>query len=70
MAKKKTKTESVPVKKTVRTHRQTLTFNDMEMEAITNFCCRYKITKKTKFFREAIISTILQKIEEDHPTLF
>jgi hypothetical protein len=58
------------LKKTKRTHRQTIIFNDMEMSVIINFCCKYKITKRTKFFREAIISTILQKIEEDHPTLF
>ncbi|MDR2651381.1 MAG: hypothetical protein LBC68_03575 [Prevotellaceae bacterium] len=70
MANKKKKIEHAVLKKPTRTHRQTLMFNDKEMSVITNFCCKYKITKRTKFFREAIISTILQKMEEDHPTLF
>jgi hypothetical protein len=70
MVKKKKKAEQIVSKKPKRTHRQTIAFNDTEMGVIVNFCCRYKITKKTKFFREAIISTILQKMEEDHPTLF
>ena len=70
MAKKKKKIEPVTVKKPKRTHRQTITFNDTEISFISNFCTKYKITKKTKFLREAIISTILQKMEEDHPKLF
>ncbi|MDR1983443.1 MAG: hypothetical protein LBQ28_01260 [Prevotellaceae bacterium] len=69
-ANKKNKIEQKVLKKPKRTHRQTIMFNDTEMEVITNFCRKYKITKKTKFFREVIISTILQKIEENHPTLF
>ena len=70
MAKKKKKIEPTIVKKPKRTHRQTIVFNDTENDFISNFCCKYRITKKTKFFREAIISTILQKMEEDHPKLF
>jgi hypothetical protein len=70
MAKKKKKTELVTAKKNKRTHRQTITFNDTEFNVVANFCSKYKITKKTKFFREAIITTILQKMEEDYPKLF
>ena len=70
MASKKKKIEPAIVKKPKRTHRQTITFNDKEIGVISNFCSKYKITKKTKFFRETIISTILQKMEEDHPKLF
>lgn len=68
MAKGRKKIETI--KKPKRTHRQTITFNDVEMGVISNFCSKYKIKKKTKFLREAIISTILQKMEEDHPKLF
>ncbi|MDR0667448.1 MAG: hypothetical protein LBF90_02375 [Prevotellaceae bacterium] len=53
-----------------RTHRQALLFNDAEMAAIAGFCKKYKITNRSKFFRETIISAILRKNEEDHPTLF
>jgi hypothetical protein len=57
-------------KGSTRTHRKALLFNDAEMDAIVNFCKKYKIVHQTKFFREAIISAILRKTEEDHPTLF
>ncbi len=53
-----------------REHKKTLLFNDAEMVAIQSFCKKYKITNQAKFFREAIITTILQKTEEDHPKLF
>jgi len=74
MAKKTVKrTKKIkPVKKisSPRTHRKALLFNDAEMDAVNRFCEKYKITNQTKFFREAIITTILHKTEEDHPTLF
>jgi hypothetical protein len=53
-----------------RTYKKSLLFNEPEMEAINTFCRRYKISNKSKFFRETIITTILKKIEQDHPTLF
>lgn len=53
-----------------RVHRKVVTFNDNEIEAISGFCKKYKIQNEAKFFREAIIATILRKTEEDHPTLF
>jgi hypothetical protein len=40
------------------------------MEAIEFYCKKYKVKSKTKFFREAIISAVLRKFEEDHPKLF
>jgi metal-responsive CopG/Arc/MetJ family transcriptional regulator len=53
-----------------RLHRQTISFNDREYKVIGQFISKYRIKNKSKFFREAIIATILQKAEEDHPTLF
>ncbi|SDC62002.1 hypothetical protein [Williamwhitmania taraxaci] len=53
-----------------RVYKKSLLFNEPEMDAINNFCRRYKIANKSKFFRETIITTILKKIEKDHPTLF
>lgn len=55
---------------TVRKHRKTLMFNDSELAVIQHFFKKYKIQNESKFFREAIIATILKKTEEDHPTLF
>ncbi len=70
MAEKKAKATAQRIAKRARRHRKVITFNDSEMEALTAFCKKYKITNQTKFLREAIISTILRKTEEDHPTLF
>jgi hypothetical protein len=53
-----------------RVHKHTLSFNDKEYRVIGQFIAHYKIKNKSKFFREAIIATILQKSEEDHPRLF
>jgi hypothetical protein len=55
---------------TRRQHRKALAFNDAENEVIKHFCTKYKISNQSKFFRESIISTILRKLEEDHPKLF
>jgi hypothetical protein len=56
--------------KTGRLYKHTLSFNDKEYKVIGQFISKYKIKNKSKFFREAIIATILQKSEEDHPRLF
>lgn len=53
-----------------RIHRKTIVFNSDEQKLIDNFCRRYSIKNRTKLFREAIITVILQKLEQDHPTLF
>ena len=57
-------------KKIRRIHRKTITFNDIEMKAINQYIEKYRVKNQSKFFREAIIATILQKAEEDHPKLF
>jgi len=54
----------------LRRHRKTILFNDKELEALELYCKKYKVISKTKFCREAIISTILKQFEEDHPRLF
>jgi hypothetical protein len=53
-----------------RLHKHTLSFNEKEFRVIGQFVSKYKIKNKSKFFREAIITAILQKAEEDHPRLF
>jgi len=53
-----------------RQHKRTIAFNDKELKVVEQFVEKYKIKNKSKFFRESIITTILQKIEENHPTLF
>jgi hypothetical protein len=53
-----------------RVHRKVITFNSDEQKLIENFCKRYGVKNRTKLFREAIITVMLQKMEQDHPTLF
>jgi hypothetical protein len=53
-----------------RLHKHTISFNDKELKVIGQHISKYKIKNKSKFFREAIIATILQKAEDDHPRLF
>ena len=56
--------------KAVRKHRKTILFNDKELEAVQLYCKKYKVKSQAKFYREAIITTILKQFDEDHPKLF
>ncbi len=53
-----------------RKHKVTCTLNDYEFSALVKYCEKYKIENKSKFIREALISNILEKFDEDYPTLF
>ncbi len=53
-----------------RTHRISFLFNQREQEAINLYCEKYKITNKSKFMREAIMTEVLKRFDEDYPTLF
>ena len=53
-----------------RSHRAAILFNSREQEAINLYCEKYKIRNKSKFMREAIITEILKRFDEDYPTLF
>lgn len=68
MAKKK----ALPVsqRNSLRTHRQIFTLNDEENKALNRYLEKYKVQNKSKFIREAVMLTIIRKMEEDHPTLF
>lgn len=70
MAEKRKAAPPQRIAKPVRKHRKVVTFNDSELEVMNAFCKKYRIDNQTKFIREAVISTILRKTEEDHPTLF
>ncbi|MFO8235465.1 MAG: hypothetical protein R6U04_08690 [Bacteroidales bacterium] len=58
------------IQKLKRVHRKSILFNQKEINAINHYCKRYKIKNKSKLMREFIISAILQKFDEDHPSLF
>lgn len=53
-----------------RVHRQSFMLNAREMRAIDRYCEKYKVTNKSRFIRETIVTAILKKFDDDHPTLF
>jgi len=53
-----------------RVHRKSILFNKREIQAIDHYCKKYKITNKSKFMREIIITSVLKKFDEDYPSLF
>jgi hypothetical protein len=53
-----------------RINRISLLFNGREQEAINLYCEKYKIRNRSKFMREAIMTEILRRFDEDYPTLF
>ena len=65
MRRRKTKEEHLK-----RTNRYTIMFNDRELNALNSFFERYKIINRSKYMREAIITAILKKFDEDYPTFW
>ena len=53
-----------------RINRTSLLFNGREKEAIDLYCEKYKISNRSKFMREAILTEVLRRFDEDYPTLF
>ncbi|GEM_PF-379666 len=56
--------------KLLRKHRMSFVFNDMEQKALESYCKKYKIDNRSKFMREAIVTTILKQFDKDYPSLF
>ncbi len=54
----------------LRTSKKSILFNKRELKAIDNYCKKYAINNRSKFMREAIITSILKKFDDDYPTLF
>lgn len=53
-----------------RVNKQTILFNNFELNAIENYCNRFRIKNRTRFMREIIITEILKKFNDNYPTLF
>ena len=69
----KKKTTKEPIKhRTTSTRKNRVAFmlNDEEMKALTRFITTYKVKNKSRFVRETLMTAILKRFEEDHPTLF
>ncbi len=68
--KKKTPTEPTKKRNSTRKNRVAIMLNDEELKALNRFIETYNIQNKSRFVREALMTTILKKFDEDHPTLF
>ena len=54
----------------LRLKKKSIMFNNRELNVIETYCQKYRINNMSKFMREAIITSILKKLDEDYPTLF
>ncbi len=53
-----------------RQHRESFRLNDLEYNALMKYYKKYKVRNRARFLREAIMSIVLKKFDEDYPTLF
>ena len=44
--------------------------NSREMKALGVYCDRYRIKNKSEFLRVALMKAILQRFEDEHPSLW
>lgn len=61
---------SIKQSKLRRNSAQSIRFNHKELSAINTYCQRFKVKNKSKFMREAIITEVLRKFDENYPTLW
>ncbi|MCQ2051108.1 MAG: hypothetical protein MJY74_02760 [Bacteroidaceae bacterium] len=53
-----------------RDKKLTVLLNEKELRLIEDYLKKYKISSRSKWIRETLILFILQKMEQDYPTLF
>lgn len=68
--KKKAKSTPIADAALERDFRISITMNEKEYNAVNRYLDRYKISNRNRWFRETILMHVLQKLEENHPTLF
>ena len=54
----------------VRANQKTILFNNHELKAIEKYCKQFGIKNKSKFMREAIITEVLKRFDQNYPSLF
>lgn len=54
----------------MRKNKIELALNNMELKAINHYCDRYRISNRSKFLREAILTEVLRRFDSDYPSLF
>ncbi len=68
MSKKENKTKNADTLS--RDFRITFSLNEKEYIALNRYVDKYKISNRNRWIRETILMHVLQKMEENHPTLF
>lgn len=53
-----------------REQRMTCLMSEEEMRFVGRYLERYKITNKSRWLRETVLTFIYRNMEEDYPTLF
>ena len=53
-----------------RNHRKTVLFNAAELDAIDEYCRRFKVRSRSALIRQSVMERVLRGLEENHPTLF
>lgn len=53
-----------------RTKKAEFTLSEEEFELINFYLKKYKITNRSRWFRETIINHVLKNMDMDYPTLF
>ncbi len=56
--------------KLTRTTARLIRFNYKEINVINTYCDKFKVKNKSKFMREAIITEVLRKFDQNYPTLW
>jgi NADH:ubiquinone oxidoreductase subunit D len=67
---KKTRKYSHAVPDMPRKQKISFMLNEEEYKTIHNYLSKYKITNRSRWYRETILSHILKVLEHDYPTLF
>lgn len=57
-------------KKQERKNRVSIMLNDSELHVLQSFCDRYNVSNRSRLIRETLMKAILQKLDQDSPTLF
>ena len=73
MTKRKDRSNSKKLHKSVRKkreHRSSFMLTAEENSAIEMYCKKYKVRNKSKFMRDAVLKTVMEKFLDDYPTLF
>ncbi len=53
-----------------RTHKITILLNDEEYKVMCRYLSKYKVNNRSRWVRETIMTSVLQRLTEDYPTLF